>query len=77
MGMRIARILTLYRWWYGLLILTASVQTLLAERGESHVVLLATVEVAGAVLLLWRRTQFIGLIVLLVVFAVAQLLAAL
>jgi len=75
--MRGLRILSTYRWVYCLLILVASVQSLIGEHGASHVALLASAEIAGAVLLLWRRTQVIGLILLLAVFAFAQLLAAL
>lgn len=71
------RILGCYRLCYCLLVLIASIQTLVAERAiDPHVVPLATAEIAGCLLLLWRRTQWAGLALLLLVFAGAQLLAA-
>ena len=57
--------------------LVASLQTLVSEHGVPHVVPLAAAEILGALLLLWRRTQWVGLTLLLLVFAGAQLLAAL
>ena len=74
--MSAARILAVYRLIYGALITVASVQTLLAEHGDHAVVLLAGTEIAGALLLCWRRTQWPGAGVLLVVFAGAQVLSA-
>jgi hypothetical protein len=67
-----------YRLCYCLLILIASIQTLAAEgAADPHVVPLATAEIAGALLLLVPRTQWLGLTLLLGVFACAQVLAAL
>jgi hypothetical protein len=67
-----------YRLCYCVLILIASIQTLAAEgAADSHVVPLATAEIAGALLLLVPRTQWLGLTLLLGVFACAQVLAAL
>jgi hypothetical protein len=66
-----------YRVCFCGLILVASVQTLVSEHGVPHVVPLAAAEILGALLLLSRRTQWVGLTLLLVVFAGAQLLAAL
>jgi hypothetical protein len=70
------RVLGAYRCSFCLLILIASVQTLLAGPAAPQVVALAAVEITGALLLLWRRTQWLGLPLLLLVFASAELLAA-
>jgi len=71
-------LLCAYRLCYCLLILIASIQTLAAEgAADPHVVPLATAEIAGALLLLVPRTQWLGLTLLLGVFACAQVLAAL
>jgi hypothetical protein len=73
-----ARILTAYRTAFVALILAASVQALLAgHEGRHNIVPLAAAEIVGAAALLWRRTQLPGACVLLGVFAVAQVLAAL
>jgi hypothetical protein len=72
----LSRIVAGYRLFFCALLLFASLQTLLTEGAVSHVVPLASVEFAGALLLAWRRTQELGLAVLLIVFACAQLLAA-
>ena len=70
-------ILGAYRLCYCLLILIASLQTLVAEgAADPHVVPLATAEIAGALLLLLPRAQWLGLTLLLGVFACAQVLAA-
>ena len=69
------RILLAYRLIFCALIVVASAQTLFAEPGH-HVALLATVEIAGAVLLAWQRTQWAGAVLLVLVFAVAQVIAA-
>ncbi len=66
-----------YRLLFCGLIIVASVQTLASGHALPHVVPLATTEVLGALLLLARRTQGAGLALLLLVFAGAQLLAAL
>ena len=71
------RILATYRVLFCLLIIVASVQTLVAEPDVPHLVPLATLEILGALLLMWRRTQWGGLALLLVVFAGAQLMSAL
>ena len=52
-------------------------QTLLSAHALAHVVPLAATEILGALLLLARRTQWAGLVLLLLVFAGAQCLAAL
>jgi hypothetical protein len=70
------RLVRAYRLFYCLLIILASVQTLLAGHDGAHVLPLAGAEIAGALLLSWRRTQLLGLTVLLLVFADAQLIAA-
>jgi hypothetical protein len=73
------RILAAYRGVYCLLLLVASLQTLGAAHAAHaalHEVPLAALEIAGLLLLLWRRTQWGGLSLLLLAFAGAQLLAA-
>jgi hypothetical protein len=70
------RLVSAYRLFYCPLIIVASLQTLAAEHDVAHVVPLAGAEIAGALLLSWRRTQGLGLTVLLLVFAGAQLMAA-
>jgi hypothetical protein len=72
-----ATALAAYRWVFSALIIVASLQTLFAAQGEPAVTLLAGAEIAGALILLWRRTQWLGAALLLVVFASAQLLSAL
>jgi len=71
-----ARLVALYRLVFAALIIAASVQTLLAAHGEHAVLLLAGTEIAGALILCWRRTQWLGACLLLGVFACAQLLSA-
>jgi hypothetical protein len=70
------RILAVYRLIFGALITVASVQALFAAHGDHAVVLLAGAEIAGALLLCWRRTQWPGAAVLLIVFAAAQVHSA-
>jgi hypothetical protein len=70
------RALAAYRLIFSTLIVVASLQTLLAAQGDHGVVLLAGTEIAGALMLCWRRTQWLGAALLLVVFASAQLLSA-
>jgi NADH:ubiquinone oxidoreductase subunit 6 (subunit J) len=66
-----------YRVIFGILIIVASVQTLLATQPDGHaVMLLAGVEIAGALILMRRRTQWLGACLLLCVFAVAQVISA-
>jgi hypothetical protein len=71
-----ARLLTCYRVVFVALLSFASLQTMLGGEGH-HATLLAGVEIAAALALLWRPTQIPGACVLLGVFAVAQGLAAL
>jgi hypothetical protein len=51
------RALAVYRLIFSALIIVASFQTLLAAQGDHAVVLLAVTEIAGALILCWRRTQ--------------------
>jgi len=72
-----ARVLAGYRLIFGALIIVASAQTLLAAQPDGHaVMLLAGVEIAGALILMWRRAQWLGACLLLCVFAVAQVMSA-
>ena len=71
-----ARLLAIYRTTFSALIVVASVQTLCGAREHHSVVLLAGTEIAGALILCWRRTQWLGAALLLVVFASAQLMSA-
>jgi hypothetical protein len=71
------RTLALYRLTFSTLIVIASVQTLLAAQGDHAVLLLAGTEIAGALLLCWRRAQWPGAGLLLIVFGCAQVLSAL
>ena len=73
--MSAARVLAAYRVIFCALIVVASIQTL-TERPAHHVVLLAAVEIVGALLLMWRRAEWVGAAVLLVVFACAQVISA-
>lgn len=70
-----ARVLGVYRLVFSVLIVVASIQTLLGAPAH-HVILLSAAEVLGALLLLWRRGQWLGLSLLLIVFACAQLISA-
>ncbi|HEY1873078.1 MAG TPA: hypothetical protein VGG67_01620 [Steroidobacteraceae bacterium] len=70
------RALAVYRLIFSALIIVASFQTLLAAQGDHAVVLLAVTEIAGALILCWRRTQWLGAALLLVVFACAQVISA-
>lgn len=72
-----ARLLAVYRIVFSTLIVVASLQTLLAAREQHGVVVLAATELAGALILCWRRTQALGAVLLLVVFASAQVMSAL
>jgi hypothetical protein len=71
------RALAVYRLIFSTLIAIASLQALLAAQQHHPVVLLAGSEIAGALMLGWRRTQWLGAGLLLVVFACAQLMSAL
>jgi NADH:ubiquinone oxidoreductase subunit 6 (subunit J) len=70
------RLLALYRLVFSALIIAASVQTLLAAQGDHAVILLAGTEIAGALILCWRRAQWLGACLLLGVFAFAQVMSA-
>jgi len=61
---------------FSALLTVASVQTLLAARGDRAVMLLAGTEIAGALILCWRRAQWLGAGLLLIVFACAQVFSA-
>jgi hypothetical protein len=68
------RLLALYRLAFVALLTLASVQTLLAGHEGGHdTALLALLEIAAALALLWPRAQLAAAAVLLGVFAVAQL----
>jgi hypothetical protein len=73
--MSAAQLLAAYRVIFATLIVVASMQTLL-DAPARHTVLLAAAEIAGALLLQWRRTQWLGAPLLLVVFACAQVISA-
>jgi hypothetical protein len=75
--MRADTVLCVYRVCFVALLTLASVQTaLLGHEGGHAVVALALAEIAGALALLWPRTQSAAACVLLAVFAVAQVLSA-
>ena len=73
--MSAARILAAYRAIFSTLIVVASIQTLMAAPVH-HIALLAAVEIAAALMLMWRRAQWVGAAVLLLVFAAAQMMSA-
>lgn len=75
--MSAGRLLGGYRLCFCGLIIVASVQTLVSEHAVPYVVPLAATEILGGLLLVSRRTQWMGVALLLLVFAGAQLLAAL
>jgi hypothetical protein len=71
-------ILAAYRVTFSALLLLASLEALSAGHAHSHrVLILVAAEIAGALLLCWRRTQWLGAGLLFVVFTCAQLLSAL
>jgi hypothetical protein len=70
------RLLSLYRLIFSALIITASVQTLIVEHGDRAVMVLAGSEIAGALVLCWRRVQWFGACLLLGVFTFAQVMSA-
>jgi hypothetical protein len=66
------RALATYRAIYAACIIALSVRTASGATGLSdHHFWLAGIEIVGALLLVWRRAQRIGLAVLLVVYAIA------
>ena len=76
-AMSATQVLRAYRLFFVAAIVVASVQALYAEHAQHGVTLLASAEILGALGLAWRRAQWLGLCVLLVVFASAQVLSAL
>ena len=70
------RALAAYRLIFSALIVVASLQTLRVAQADHAAVLLAATEIAGALILCWRRTQWLGAALLLLVFASAQLMSA-
>ena len=72
------RILTVYRWVFVALIVAASVAAILAsDMHAGHALLLATAEIAGALMLGIRRTQICGAALLMLVLVAALVLSAL
>jgi hypothetical protein len=72
------RILTVYRWVFVALIVAASVAAIFAsDTHAGHALLLATAEIAGALMLGIRRTQILGAALLMLVLVAAQVLSAL
>ena len=72
------RILALYRFAFAALIIVASLQAVVAgHEGAHQIVPLASAEIAGALLLSWRRTQEAGACLLLGVLIWAQGLSVL
>jgi hypothetical protein len=70
-------VLCAYRVCFVALLTLASVETALFGHEGGHAVMaLALAEIAGALALLWPRTQIAGACVLLAVFALAQVLSA-
>jgi hypothetical protein len=68
-----SRILGLYRLVFVTLIIIASAQALvMAHEVAHHVAPLATAEIAGALMLSWRKTQLAGAGLLVCVFAGAE-----
>lgn len=70
------RALAAYRLIFSALIVVASLQTLRVAQADHAAVLLAATEIAGALILCWRRTQWLRAALLLLVFASAQLMSA-
>jgi hypothetical protein len=70
--MRTERILQVYRAFFVAVIIALSVQTLLHAKGlADHHFWLATIEIVASLLFLFRKTQRVGLPLLLAVFSVA------
>ena len=70
------RALTIYRYVFSALLIVASFRTLAHAHG-GHASVLASAEIVGALLVLWRQSEIVGAGVLLVVFAAAQVFSAL
>jgi hypothetical protein len=64
-----ALLLRVYRCVFAALIMAASLQALLTK--AHHAAVLAPLEICGALLFLWRRTQVAGASLLLLVFALS------
>jgi hypothetical protein len=72
------RILTVYRWVFVALIVAASVAAISSsDMHARHALLLATAEIAGALMFGIRRTQIFGAALLMLVLVAAQVLCAL
>lgn len=67
-----ATLLRIYRLVFAVLTIVASLQALLTQ--SHHAVLVAPLEICGAFLFLWRRTQIAGAGLLLLVFALAGMI---
>ncbi len=74
--MNAATIIKVYRLVFIALIVIASVQTLMEGPAHPHHSLIAAIEIAGALLMLDRRTRLPGAAALLVTFVLAQSYAA-
>ena len=70
------RALAIYRYWFSGLLIAASLQSLAHAHGD-HASVLASAEIVGALLLLWRRLRLAAAGILLIVFAAAQVISAL
>ncbi len=73
--------LELYRWLFIGLLCFSSTQTIVAAHNLDghagiHQIALGSVEIVGAILFLFRRTQVMGAGILILIFAVATILAA-
>jgi hypothetical protein len=73
--MRTERILAVYRAIFVAVIVALSIQTMTYAKGlADHHFWLAAIEIVASLLLLFRRTQRVGLPLLLAVFSVAMIL---
>jgi hypothetical protein len=68
------RAVTAYATIFSIFIAWASLRTALSSAQRIPVICLASAEVAGALLFALRKTRFIGLVVLLAVFAIAAVI---
>lgn len=71
--MSVATLLSWYRITFVVLLLVASVLTMVDH--DHHGALLTAMEIVGALAFMWRRSQYIGAAILLGVFAFAAFLA--
>lgn len=72
--MSTAFLLRSYRWVFVFLIVAGSLEAFGSHEHAANT--LAATEIAGALLLVWRKTQIVGAGLLLAVFAFAQILSA-